>query len=227
MTRGRSRPTTVCATWVRVTLGHGSYWRAAAVLALSIWGSAAAGRCHAVKAAMERMICTDPTIAARDAAMTQLYRLQVGIDPISSVAVQRRWLSSALSCRNPSCLRRLYDDRNAALLQLDGGRRVARRFHLDTNGRSGDLLIVMLGGWVTYDATETVVGSGGEAAGDISAARLHGTARMVGAAARETKPEGCEAILQRNADGSWSMATRHCFEGDRADLNERFLPIRS
>lgn len=186
----------------------------------------AAGQCDTARTTMERLICFDPSIAARDAAMTQLYKMNRTPTGESSLYQQRAWLSSALACRTAACLRQRYDDRNSALLQRDFGRHLARRFQFDTHGRSGVLLIVRRGDWITYDATETVVGSGGVAAGDVSAATLGGTVRLIGSVARESKMGGCEAMLQRNADGSWSMATRHCFDGDSADLNERFLPAR-
>ena len=194
----------------------------AVVFALSASAAVAEGSCGAARSAMERMTCVDPVMAARDAAMTQLYRADGG----ASLQAQRRWLAGALACRDAACLQQRYDARNGTLLQQDGGRRLARRYHLETKDRNGDLLILQRGGWLTYDATETVIGPGGESAGDVSAASLQGTVRLVGAVARETKRGGCEATLQRNPDASWSMATRHCFEGDRADLNDRFLPTR-
>lgn len=201
---------------------------ASGLICFSTSAAHASGTCGVARNLMERAICADPAIAARDAAMNQLYRVDLSAHGAASRESQRKWLAGAIACRTAECLKDKYDERNAALLRRDGGRRVARRFHLEFEGRNGDLLVFERNGWITYDATETVIGPGGEAAGDVSAARMQGTARLSGALAREEKssPPGCAILLQHNGDGSWSMETRHCFESDRADLNDRFLAVR-
>ena len=198
-----------------------------ALCVLPLSAPAAAGVvCGDGRSPMEWMICSDPGIAARDAAMTQLYRAELPWHRAETLAAQRRWLADAHVCRDRPCLEARYDVRNGELLQRDDGRRIARRFHFEAEGSNGDLVVLERSGWITYDATETIIGPAGEGAGDVSAARLYGTARLTGNLARDVRTDGCTALLQRSRDGSWLMEARGCVGGDRANLRLRFRPVR-
>ncbi|MDQ2879166.1 MAG: hypothetical protein M3R41_08850 [Pseudomonadota bacterium] len=199
----------------------------------SLWllpGAAlAADACEQRANFMERAICDRPAVRARDEVMTTLYRSALRTrGAIVARMRQRRWLDMALGCRNMECLTSRYDQRIGDLMRGDAGRGLVRHYISVSPDTSGDLYVFLHDGWLTYDATQTVVGPRGEAQGDVDAASLGGTARLVGPIAREAKPSpvGCTAILQHNRDGSWSMGTRHCFDGAGADLNVRFAPRR-
>ena len=202
----------------RIMLGLG------VALTFALPEGAAGAACTIARNMMERLICGDPAVAARDTALTVLYRVELMHGGEAVRVDQRRWLVGTLQCRTRACLIERYDERNGRLLQGYGGRMVAQRFHLENGDRNGDLLILRRNDWITYDVVETVVGPQGEAAGDISAARMQGTARLAGSSAREIKPDGCIIVLQRDRDAGWSVSTRRCFDGDRADLNGLFRP---
>jgi len=108
---------------------------------------------------------------------------------------------------------------------MDGGKVLARRYHVARRGVDGDLIVLRQQGWLSYDATETIIGPRGEKAGDVNAARLGSTVKFDGTQARVLSPGNCEVILTLNRDGSWSMSTKHCFDGAAATLDERFIPV--
>ena len=191
--------------------------------ALNVPGSRAraAAVCGQPGSRMEEMICADPAVRARDHAMSVLYGPAVRHGGYPIRERQRRWLAMALSCPDATCLMARYDDGNSVLLETDGARSLVQRYRLRRRDTEGVLILIVRNGWVTYTARETVIGPRGSANGDVYAASMNGTARVDGQVARERKPNGCEVLLQRYS-GGWSMHTQHCFDGARADLNERF-----
>jgi uncharacterized protein len=191
---------------------------AGCILTAALIGSpASALSCAGSASLMERLICTDPALKARDDAMNALYGAALDHGGLLVARdQQRRWLRSARRCKDKDCLVSRYDIRNGELIRADMNGRVTRRFHMQQGDLTGDLRLVFRPDWITYDVVQTRAAT--SASSSTTTARLTGTAAMSGLVAVDHHGL-CELTLQHNPNGSWSVGTRHCFRGDQATLN--------
>jgi len=105
-----------------VAAGFGAV--ATPVVAQPAGGSGPSFNCAGVKRWVERTICGDPELAAKDAQMAGAYRSFMdqytegggpGTDTSGLRAEQRAWLARRNQCRTRACLHRAYDERIKAL----------------------------------------------------------------------------------------------------------------
>lgn len=82
--------------------------------------------CDAATKVSEKLVCSDPQLAALDVELASIYRSarESAADPATLVDEQRGWLDQRDACSNVSCLREAYLQRRADLARwLPGGGR--------------------------------------------------------------------------------------------------------
>jgi hypothetical protein len=78
---------------------------------------------------MERLVCGDAALGARDEIMARLYAAALKAGKREAVeARQRKWLRTAEICNASACLAEAYDRRNAELQRSEGGTTVGTDF---------------------------------------------------------------------------------------------------
>ena len=90
---------------------------------------------------MERLICSDASLGARDEILSRLYVAAIREDPTGPIrASQREWLAKAGACGTVACLTDAYDGRIARLLNTKGGNGAATHvFTEEPQGNRGTL----------------------------------------------------------------------------------------
>jgi uncharacterized protein YecT (DUF1311 family) len=133
---------------------------------------AASFDCAKASARMERIVCGDGALGARDEILARLYAAALKAGKRESVeARQRTWLGTAQACATAACLAEAYDRRNARLQRSKGGAAAGTDFlSLKLEGNHGTLDVVgPVRGFASVSLSSTYVGAGGAEAGDVYA----------------------------------------------------------
>ncbi|MEE7464815.1 hypothetical protein MFUR16E_28285 [Methylobacterium fujisawaense] len=147
---------------------------ASAALAIPGTGAEAASfDCAKAASGMERLVCGDAALGARDEILARLYAAALRAGKREAVETrQRSWLRKAHACQAGDCLATAYDARNAELQRSKGGATVGTDFFSEeSNGSHGTLNVLgPIHGFASVSLSSTSVGSGGAETGDVYAA---------------------------------------------------------
>lgn len=133
---------------------------------------AASFDCAKASTGMERLVCGDAALGARDEIMARLYAAALKAGKRDGVeARQRKWLRTAQICNASVCLAEAYDRRNAELQRSEGGTIVGTDFFSEEpKGNHATLNVVgPVHGFASVSLSSTYIGAGGEEAGDVLA----------------------------------------------------------
>lgn len=128
--------------------------------------------CAKAASGMERLVCGDAALGARDEIMARLYAAALKAGKREAVeAGQRAWLRTARACATVTCLAAAYDGRIARLQRSEGGNAAGTDFFSDEpEGNHGTLNVVgPVHGYASVSLSSTYVGAGGAEAGDVYA----------------------------------------------------------
>lgn len=180
---------------------------AIAPLTLPPPAAAASFPCAKAASGVERAICADPALSARDAVMGSLYAAAARGDEANRLqAQQSQWLAGRAACATSGCLETSYDRRIGQLMRTKGARRLARDFF--TRGSKGDVgQLSVFGpqeGLIAVTIASTSVGPGGAAAGDVNASGFDGVAELKSGRAR-IRDGSCALDLKALDASTWKV----------------------
>lgn len=179
--------------------------------------------CAGASTQVERMICADPALAARDRALAVAYRHSRNARNALPVSPQAQWLAERNACRTPDCIGAAYDRRFEELM----GEVPILPVRFERRGQPGMLAMVDLGdGWYLFELSALYIYprhdnvSTGGAAGVV---RIdHGRGRW-----RRPQPdigEDCNLDFTRSP-GGWSVRqTSFCGNGIGVELDGLYRP---
>jgi hypothetical protein len=133
---------------------------------------AASFDCAKAAPGMERFVCGDAALGARDEIMARLYAAVLKAGKREAVeAGQRTWLRAARACATVACLAAAYDGRIARLQRSEGGNAAGTDFFSDEpEGNHGTLNVVgPVHGFAGVSLSSTYVGACGEESGNVHA----------------------------------------------------------
>ncbi len=109
---------------------------------------------------VERLICADPALAARDRAVALLYRSRLARDPAKRRRQSEWLLQTRNACSDAACVREALDDRIADILAEAGAMPATSLRHAPNNGR---MEIMPVGdGWFLFRITAAWFYQGGD-----------------------------------------------------------------
>ncbi len=181
---------------------------AVAALACGSSAQAASFDCGAAASAMERLVCSDTALDARDAILAKVHAAARLNDADGRIArSQREWLTRAQACRTTGCLADAYDRRIAELLRSSNGNAAAAHFYTQTPaGLHGTLDVIgPVHGFAAVALSATFVGPGGVDAGDVNAASRDAVLDLREGSARTTE-NGCTLTFKPLGANRWTIA---------------------
>ncbi|MCJ2046016.1 hypothetical protein MKK58_15990 [Methylobacterium sp. J-078] len=192
--------------------GRNAFAAAALVAATFVATPAPAASFDCTKAAskMERLICSDSALGARDEIQSKLYVAALREDPPGPIkASQRGWLAKAGACGTAACLGDAYDERIESLLRTKGGNGAARHFFTEKiDGNSGALDVAgPIHGFAYVSLVSTYVGPGGAEKGDVNATGTGGFLDLRRGKA-EITDRGCLVTVHPEGSDAWQVDQR-------------------
>jgi uncharacterized protein len=189
---------------------------AAAILAFVIdpeRADAASFDCAKASTTIERTICTNPSLSAKDAALGKLYVSALrGSSAAEARSEQRLWVTqSQQTCRSVACLEDAYDERLAELFSEATAAQEFRR-----TDDSGVLQIIAAeGNWIAFSVSATWEGNG---EGAVNTGEATGAAPVAGGRFRYVIDDCTLNFAQRNAS-EWQVSESDGCAGVVGGLN--------
>lgn len=175
-------------------------WSIAALLfsGLASEANAASFDCTKASTAIEKTICADPSLSAKDSALGRLYNVVRQTDPAAR-DTQRKWVQAQQQvCTTRACLASAYDERLRELFsETDKGADV----FVTADGAGTLKTVTVEGSWIVFSIDSQWVGAG---EGNINFGEALGAVAVSGPRFSFTEDD-CKLSFVRTSTTAWQV----------------------